>query len=101
MADDAAAEERRKKAQARKEKLASRGADRLAKITGAAKGEGEAPRFGTGGSGEQVTAYLSNIPRSEVPLLTTQPLRAQLPLHPARSRREPRFLHLQLQLSIH
>lgn len=53
MADDAAAaEERRKKAQARKEKLASRGADRLAKITGAAKGEGEAPRFGTGGTGE-------------------------------------------------
>ena len=53
MADDAAAaEERRKKAQARKEKLAARGADRLAKITGAAKGEGEAPRFGTGGSGE-------------------------------------------------
>jgi hypothetical protein len=48
---DAAAEERRKRAQARKDKIAGRGADRLAKITGAAKGEGgEGERFGTGGS---------------------------------------------------
>lgn len=47
---DAAAEERRKRAQARKDKIASRGADRLAKITGAARGDGEAgERFGTGG----------------------------------------------------
>jgi hypothetical protein len=53
MADDAAAaaEERRKRAQARKDKIANRGADRLAKITGASKGEGSdgGERFGTGG----------------------------------------------------
>lgn len=53
MADDAAAaEERRRKAQARKDKIAGRGADRLARITGAAKGDGAGERFGTGGSGE-------------------------------------------------
>lgn len=51
-AEDSAAEERRKRAQARKDKISSRGADRLAKITGAAKGEGAASeRFGTGGTG--------------------------------------------------
>ena len=52
-AESAAAEERRKRAQARKDKIAGRGADRLAKITGAAKGEGgQEERFGTGSGSE-------------------------------------------------
>jgi len=74
MPEDSAAEERRKRAQARKDKISSRGADRLAKITGAAKGEGaSAERFGTGGAGEQQRrdalrersrSYVSSYPRT-------------------------------------
>ena len=49
MADaDAAADARRKAAEARKAKIASRGADRLAKITSTARGGDEAAeRFGS------------------------------------------------------
>ena len=56
--DEAAAEERRRRAQARKDKISAKGKDRLAKITGAAKGEGEGgERFGTGGASELQFAY--------------------------------------------
>lgn len=54
MAEDAAAAERRKRAEARQAKIASRGADRLAKITGAAKGDDASERFGTGGQREDM-----------------------------------------------